>query len=170
MLSVEQRLLAQPVPSQEQCTRGFAPDAEGEHSPKVREAVHPVLLVGVEDRLCVATGRKTMPRSLQFAAKLAKVVDFAVERNPHCAILVAHWLVSGLEIDDGKPSMTESGATASPQPGVIRAAMGHSLEDGLKRKHVNRAAVLCYDACYSAHITTDGCCALSLPRKAPAIP
>jgi hypothetical protein len=49
--------------------------------------------------------------------------------------------------------------------------MGHSLEDGLKSRHVNRAAVLCYDACYSAHITTDqGCCALSLPRKAPAIP
>ena len=46
--------------------------------------------------------------SLELLAQYRIVVEFAVDDSVDVAFQVVEWLITALQIDDGKPSMTET--------------------------------------------------------------
>src|SRR5205823_5444321 len=91
-LGVEERLLAEPVPRQEEAAPAAVPDAEGEHPAQAADALRSPLLVGVDDRLGVGARAEAVPESLQFGAQRLEVVDLAVEGDPDAAVFVGERL------------------------------------------------------------------------------
>src|SRR5207244_11778833 len=86
---VEERLDPEAVPGEDEPPGRAVPDGEREHAVQPRDAVGPVVLVDVDDRLAVARGLETMAACLELRAERASVVDLAVARAPHRAGLVA---------------------------------------------------------------------------------
>jgi len=87
----------------------------------------------VEENLGVARSEKCDTLRLEFATKIAKVVDFAIEDQAVTRRGVAHRLVSGLrQVHDRKPAKPEARdrATIVPQGQlfvalVVRSAVRH---------------------------------------------
>ncbi len=107
LVPIDQRLLAQPVAGQEQLPPPGVPEGEGEHAVQVREHLRPLVLVEMDEHFRVALGAEAVAGPLQPAAELAEVVDFAVEDDPHRAVLVGHRLLAAGEVDDRQPAMAQ---------------------------------------------------------------
>ena len=78
-----------------QRTRSRVPDRQTEHPAQARDRLLTPLLVSVDDDFGIGGRIETMPRRFELAPELAIVVDFAVEDDPHGAILVVDRLVAG---------------------------------------------------------------------------
>ena len=65
--------------------------------------------------------------------QLAVVVDLTIEDHPDAPVLVAHWLVTGREVDDLEPAHREPDRPLDEESLVVGAAVGdpvvHALED-----------------------------------------
>ena len=66
----------------------------------------------------------------QLFADFCVVVYFTVERNPQCAVLIAHRLSCCVgQVDNGQTPMTQphTAVFCDPNSGAIRPAMQHSI-------------------------------------------
>src|SRR5207245_74756 len=92
---------------------------------------------------CRSSWRTTGPPR-RTGAKLAEVVDLAVEDDVELAVGARHRLTTGDEIDDGKPCHAEPDArtiVADPRPLVVGAAMLQRPQHGRERARGNAADV-----------------------------
>ena len=87
LAAIHQRFLAQAVATQHESPVPRIPDGDREHPVEMREALDAEVLVQVDDRLAIAVRAKHVPGSLQTTAQGAKVVDLAVEDDPHACRL-----------------------------------------------------------------------------------
>ena len=91
-LGVVQRLLAEPVPCEQQAPPPRVPDGEGEHPVQALRAVDARLLVEMDERLRVAVRAEDVSAGLQLRAQVREVVDLAVQHRPHGLVLVGERL------------------------------------------------------------------------------
>jgi len=83
-----------------------------------------VLLVGVDDRLCVAIGCELVTLQFEFTAKSSKVVDFSVIDGPNRTVFVPHRLVTPRYVDYAQSANTQRPIRVLDVSAVIRATMG----------------------------------------------
>src|SRR6266496_3363926 len=86
-----------------------------------------MLLVQMENGLGIALGRERVPPSQEPAAKLAIVVDLAVEDDDLRAILVEDRLSPTRQIDDAEPSHPEANGALHVDALVVRPPMPDCL-------------------------------------------
>jgi hypothetical protein len=82
------------------------------------------------------------------------VVDLAVERDLHRAVLVAHRRASGnAQVDDGQPTLAQDHATVFglPKALVVGAAVPHSVAHGGDAGRIDPSAASRDHADYPAH-------------------
>src|SRR2546425_1124360 len=141
---VVQRFLAEPIAGEQQPAPPGVPEREREHAAQVLDAEVTVTLVGGQDHLGVARRGERPARRGEPGAKLAEVVDLAVEDDVELAVGARHRLTTGDEIDDGKPCHAEPDArtiVADPRPLVVGAAMLQRPQHGRERARGNAADV-----------------------------
>jgi hypothetical protein len=120
---VVQRLDANPIARHEDASRPAVPDGEAEHAPKAADGRGAPLLVRVDDHFGVGRCIEAMTGGFQFRAKLAKIVDFPVEDDPHRPILVVNRLVPGGQVDDAQAPHSERYTLVDQHSFVVRPAM-----------------------------------------------
>ena len=97
-------------------------------------------------------GPKVVSLQLEFVAKLAVIVDLAVEDHPDAAILVRHRLCAAGKIENRQPAETKCDVAIRPEAFVIRASVSNRIghpPHALRR--VGQATEM-QDACYAAHL------------------
>ena len=134
VLVVEERLLPQPVPGQEQRALLPVPDGQGEHPAQPRETLRPVARVEGQDDLGVAPRAEPDARPLQLVPQEQEVVDLAVVGDPQPAVEARHRLVAGrAEILDRQPPRDEAHGAVLVNPRIVGPAVGedraHPLEE-----------------------------------------
>src|SRR6476620_3037822 len=108
VVSIVQRLNAQPVTRDEQSFSRSVPDGKGEHSTQVLDTLRPILLIQVDDAFGVAVGTIAMTAHFKILAQVLMVVDFAVEDDPDAAKFITERLVASLNIDDAEAAHSET--------------------------------------------------------------
>ncbi len=104
-LRVIQRLLARPVPGKQKLALATIPDSQREHSPKPRDEIRSQLLVKMNNHLGIARRPERMSSAGQLIAKLAVVVNFAIENSYDRPILIGDRLAAAWQVDDGQPAV-----------------------------------------------------------------
>src|SRR5205823_14845688 len=103
---VVERLLADPVASENEPACSPVPECECKHAAQPGDDLRPPGVPAVDDDLGIAAAAKGITELLEVAADLSEVVDFPVIANPDVPIRTCHRLVSGRrQVDDGKPRM-----------------------------------------------------------------
>ena len=122
-VSVKERLLAQPIASQQELPPAVIPHGEGEHAAQVVEEPGALLLVEVHDHLCVRPRPKAVPPALELGAQFDEVVDLAVQDNPYRAVFIRDGLLAGREIDDRQTPARQADRPGHVMPRVVRPAV-----------------------------------------------
>src|SRR5271166_1162461 len=104
------------------------PDCEGKDPPQSRDAVRTPPSICLENDLCVALGRETLPAQLQFSTQFSVVINLPIEGNPRAGSWIVHRLMtSRRQIDNGQTPVTEDDSRFRPtnllQSTVIGATM-----------------------------------------------
>src|SRR5262249_38536422 len=123
-----ERLLAESVAAEQQSPSLPVPEREREHSAQMVDAGIPVAVVGGEDDLRVALRDESAASRLEPTAKLAEVVDLAVEHDVEAPVRAAHRLAAGDEIDDGQARHAEPHAGLDVKTRIVGAAMLENLQ------------------------------------------
>src|ERR1700726_4033468 len=147
MVSVLEGLHSEMIAGQKQVrtARAEIANGEGEHAFEFLNAIRTFLFVEVDHNFGVGVGGKAVAFTLQLAAKVGKVVDLAVVRDPDRAVLVAHGHVAaGGEVENGKAAAAEANVgtirkSSLPQTGIVRAAVG--LHARHAREHFSVSAI-----------------------------
>jgi hypothetical protein len=142
VLVQEQGLLAEAVASKQQAPAPLVPQREREHSlERVHEGLA-VLLVEVHQHLGVRARREAMPARAQILTQLRVIVDLAIERHPHRAVLVAERLMASLDIHDRQAANADSHSSREigVHPLIVRASVAqrrahrpHRISPGVVR-------------------------------------
>ena len=130
-----ERLLTNPVASEEESFPSRVPDGKGEHSVEVIDAPFTVKLIKSDDDFGVTIGPKGYASFLQRASERWVVVDFAVE-DESLAVSPEHWLFAAREIDDGETANAEADPTVggNVKSRAIRAAVVEGLAHVKQRR------------------------------------
>ena len=99
------------------------PDGEREHAAETLDARVAPLLVAVHDDFGVRVRPEAMSAAFELGAQRRKVVDLAVEDDPHRVVFVRQRLLPGRNVDDAEPAMGEPDALAEVEAVRVRAAM-----------------------------------------------
>ncbi len=102
---IVERLLAQPVPRQDELARARIPQRQREHALHALGELLSPFKIGAEHHLGVAVGRKRMPPPAQLVAQRGEVVRLAVEDEGHP--IARHRLVAGDQVEDRQPPMPQ---------------------------------------------------------------
>src|SRR6185312_4171116 len=131
------RLLAESVARQEHPTPRAVIDREGKHAIEPRRQIlAPFGIAMDEDFRIRMIGAEARPARLEFGAKLAMIVDLAVEDDADALVRVPHRLRAAGDIDNRKPAMAEIDARwwIGIEAFAVRAAMrerpNHAREIG----------------------------------------
>jgi hypothetical protein len=153
-MCVIQRLDAQPIARKQQLLLFLVPDREREHAVQFLHDAVAVFLVLMDDRLGVAPRTILMSLRLEGRTQRRVVVDLAVERNPHAAVLVRHRLLARrADVDDCQAPMREADRAVDVQAGAVRTAMTQDIAHPAKAIGVNGLTrVEVNDSCKTAHI------------------
>src|SRR5579862_986501 len=130
--AVVKRLDSEPVASDEKSFALRVPDSKGKHSAQVLHTILAVLLVKMNDGLCIALRTVTVAASDQLLPQSAVVVDFAVEDDHDGAVFVADRLMAGGEVDDAQAAHAQTHAALGEDAVVVGAAMGHDVAHALQ--------------------------------------
>jgi hypothetical protein len=132
LLSVVERLDAEPVARQETDAAAAVPDGDSVLAAQPPAQLGPVLLPQVRQHLCVAARPEGVAGAVQLPTQVFVVVDLAVLGAPDGARLVRHRLVAPVHVHDAEAARSERDAVVEHEPGVVGAAMadriGHALE------------------------------------------
>ena len=121
---VVERLDADPIAREEEAPGAGVPDREREHAAEALDARVSPLLVAVHDDFRVGVRPEPVPAALELGAQRRKVVDLAVEDDPHRVVFVRQRLLAGGDVDDAQPAVGEADAFAEIEAVGVRAAMG----------------------------------------------
>ena len=97
---VVKRLFPEAVAGAKQPARLRVPQREREHAAEPLDAGRPILLVGVQDGLCVAMRRVPVPGPFQLRPQIRMIENLAVIDDLQPAVFVGHRLLPGRQIDD----------------------------------------------------------------------
>ena len=125
---VEERLLTQAVPSEEEAVP--VPDGEGEHADEALEAARPPLSVGIDDHFGVAAGREPVASAFELLSQLDVVEELSVTGDPEAAAPAGQGLVAALPVDDGQPPDPELHRRVPENALIVRAAVGQQPRHG----------------------------------------
>ena len=108
------------------------PDREGKDSPQSRDTVRTPPSISLENDLCVALGRETLPAQFQLSTQFSVVINLPIEGNPRPGSWIVHRLMSSRrQIDNGQTPVTENDSRFRPanllQAIVIGATMSLSV-------------------------------------------
>ena len=107
-LGVIKGLDPESIPRQKDVAAHVVPDTEGEHAVQVQRQVAPPLLVAVHEHLGVrVVGEEAVARTLELGAKLAMVVDLAIEHDDGAAFGVGHGLRAAGVVEDRQPPVAK---------------------------------------------------------------
>ncbi len=96
---IVERLLAHPIPGQQELLSLRVPHREGEHPVEVVDTVLPVLLPRMHDGFRVRSGDEAMAARRQLPPKSPEVVDLSVLNHVDGCVFIGHRLIAGLEVD-----------------------------------------------------------------------
>src|SRR5512146_2170949 len=122
-MPVVERLDVQPIASAEQLPLGAVPDRECEHPAQVIDAVAPILLVQMDNRLGVTFRSVAVAGRFEISAQLLMVIDLAVEDDPDVLVFVGKRLMAGLYVDDAKAPHGQADAPLHEETAVVRTTM-----------------------------------------------
>src|ERR1700746_2078796 len=84
----------------------------------------------------------------QLVPELAKIINFTVVHDPYGPVLVAHRLGTGVQVNDGQPSVSQTDTTedvfAFPVRTAVRDAVHHLLDQ--IRRNIAAAPVIQFSA------------------------
>ena len=106
----------------------------------------------MNDRFGIAVCVEGMTELLQLFAKLAVVVNLAVENYPGSAILIVDWLVAALDVDDREPAHSQAGWTTEIETIIVRAAMLDGIAHSDQQRLINIRSITINYAYNSAHV------------------
>ena len=92
-----------------------------------------------------------MPAAREIPPQLSIVVDLPVQYDPDGAILVADWLIAGLQVDHAQATHAERHAGANVGPARIRAAVDHGAAHRLQLRQFHAAVTQADDARNATH-------------------
>ena len=107
LVTVDERLLAQPIAGEHQLLPPGVPNGQGEHAVQMRHELRPFVFVEMDKHFGIAIGAEAMPGPFEPAAEVAEVIDFAVEDDPYRTVFVGQRLFAAGEVDDGQPPMAQ---------------------------------------------------------------
>src|SRR5687768_15782295 len=120
---MEQRLLAESIPGQQQPPRLLIGERKCKHAVETLDAGVAVLFVRVDDGFGVGVCSEPVTSSFEITAQLVVVVDLAVENDPHRPIFVGQWLIAARAIDDGEAPVSEGVPGRATDGAAVRTAM-----------------------------------------------
>ena len=132
---VIERLLAEAVAGERQQLFALVPDRQGEHPVQSLQRPGPPLAPRVQQHLTVPLGRECMTEASELIAKLAIVVDLAVERQVQ-AIEVERLVRPWVQVDHRQTAEREAGRAVVPDPFVVGPAVRHGARHPGQRKLV----------------------------------
>ncbi len=149
---VIQRLFTKAVAGSQKTLAFSIPNGEGEHTAQMRDTVIPVLLISMNDRLCVTISAKRMPPLLKFSPQLAVVIDFAVKDNQDALIFVKNRLVAASQVYNRETAHTQSNPVTYPDSLIVWSTVAHNLAHPIyELLCVVTAALYIDESSYSAH-------------------
>ena len=156
--AVVERLLADPVPGEDERLVAGVPEGEGEHAVGAGEGVaHAPLADGLDQHLGVRVAAEAVSGFLELPSQLAEVVDLAVVRDDVAPAARRHGLRAlGTQVDDREPAMAQRHAAARIDPGtaVVGAAVAqrvrHLQHAAAQRLRVRRRVCL-EESCDATH-------------------
>src|SRR5580692_7842464 len=108
VVRIEKRFLPDTIARQEHAPAAAVPNGEGKHPAQLLDDVVAPLFIAVQDNFGICFRMELMPRSEQLTSEFEKIVNLAVENDPHGPVLVRHGLVAcGGKIDYGESPMTQ---------------------------------------------------------------
>ena len=122
-------------------------DGERVHPPQVLDAPPPVFLVGAQNDLGIARGVEAVSARAEHGAKLAVVVDLAVEDEDGAATRADQRLIAGREVDDPQAG----GADVCMRPGHRRLMVGAPVAERGRHRRDRAPVVYAEDARDTAH-------------------
>jgi hypothetical protein len=122
-LRVMKRLDPEAVAREEQGLAITVPQREREHAPEALDALLAPLLPGVNDHLGIALRAEDVAQGRELGDQRLVVVDLAVEDHHDAAVLVVERLLSGGEVDDRKPPVTEPEARLQVHAALVGTAV-----------------------------------------------
>src|SRR5262249_21253968 len=115
------------------------------------QACRTVLLVSVDDHLCVTARGEPVAARLEVGTQALEVVYLAVERHPDGAVLVGHRLPPTRQVDDAEPAVAKGYVTVEVDPLVVGAAVCEAGADPLQHRAIHRARPQVQDTGDPAH-------------------
>src|SRR5216683_5442946 len=86
-----------------------------------------ILLVGVNNCLCITISSKAMPSLLEFFLKLRIIIDFPIEDDDDALIFVENGLMAASKVDNGEAAHTQGNSLPYPGPLIIRPTVTNDL-------------------------------------------
>ncbi len=138
---IEQRLLTESIPCEDQPPPWPIPERDRKHPAQAIEEVHALFFVEMDDHFGVGARLEKVAFCLELASKLLKVVDLAIDHDRDRAVLVGHRLRTfGSQVDDRETAMPERAGPVAQVSVVIGAAMHHRVAHAPNRLAVGRAS------------------------------
>ena len=83
------------------------PERQGEHPPEFPDGIEPELLIRVDYHFCVRLSGEFVTLPDKIVPDLDEVVDFPVVDALNAPILILHWLMAALQVDDAQSADTK---------------------------------------------------------------
>jgi hypothetical protein len=90
-------------------------------------ALASVLLVQMDDSLCVAFGAIPVATRFEIFSQILVVINFTVEDNPDVSVFIAQGLMSGLNVDDAEAAHRQPDVLFDKEAIIVRAAVDDLL-------------------------------------------
>jgi len=152
---VVQRLHPQPVAGEEQLLPPPVPDAEREHAVETLGKLVAPLQVSAQHDFRVAAGLEVVTELLQLVAQLDEIIHLSGidERSRGLSeFLRLHRLDAARDVDDGEPTMPQTGVSVDPYAARVRTAARHGFRH--RRDDVSvclEVDIVAYPTGYAAH-------------------
>ncbi len=128
VVRVVQRLDPVRIAREEHRSRALVPDAEREHSAKLRQHRRSVAAIKAQQHFRIGRRLELLACRGELVAQLAVVVDLAVEHDRQIAFPAVHRLIGAIaDIDDRQTAVSETDAAvvAEPVAGGVGSAQAH---------------------------------------------
>src|SRR6266516_3089188 len=116
------------------------------------DAIITILLIGMNNCLCITISSKAMSSLLEFFLKLTIIIDFPIEDDENTLIFVENGLMTVSQVDNGEAAHTQCDSLPYPGPLIIWPTVTDDLAHSVYELLRIVTAVLCVDkSSYSAH-------------------
>ncbi len=120
---VVNELDARGVARDDKALASIVPEGKPEHPVEPVQDLGSPLLVAMDDDLGVRACAEDVAERFELASQFRKVVDLAVEDDPHRFLRVRHWLMAAGEVDDRESSESQADRSREVIALVVGSAM-----------------------------------------------